>query len=72
MLLLLRFAYLIFDHPLRAWFWTLQTLGVAIAVLVTVDQDWDAFGDFWWFVVIVVLETCASICRRCVRAGASR
>ena len=57
MLLLLRFAYLIFDHPLRTWFWTLQALGVAIAVLVTVDQDWDAFGDFWWFVVIVVLET---------------
>jgi serine phosphatase RsbU (regulator of sigma subunit) len=57
MMLLLRFAYLIFDHPLRAWFWTLQGSGVAIAVLVTVDQSWDAFGDFWWYVVIVLLET---------------
>ena len=57
MLLLLRFAYLIFDHRLTPWFWTLQAVGVAIAVLVTVDQNWDAFGDFWWFVVIVVLET---------------
>jgi serine phosphatase RsbU (regulator of sigma subunit) len=57
MMLLLRFAYLIFDHPLTPWFWTLQGLGVAIVVLVTVDQNWDAFGSFWWYVVIVVLET---------------
>ncbi len=57
MLLLLRFAYLIFDHSLGRWFWALQALGVAIAVVVTVDQDWDALDDFWWFIVIVVLET---------------
>jgi serine phosphatase RsbU (regulator of sigma subunit) len=57
MLLLVRFAYLIFDHHLGVWFWTLQAAGVAIAVLVTVDQNWESFDHFWWFIVIMVLET---------------
>jgi serine phosphatase RsbU (regulator of sigma subunit) len=57
LLLLLRFAYLIFDHPLRRWFWTLIALGTGIVVLVAVDQDRDAFGDFWWFVALVVFES---------------
>jgi serine phosphatase RsbU (regulator of sigma subunit) len=57
MLLLLRFAYLLFDHPFDRWFWTLMALGAGIGVLVAVDQDWDAFGDFWWFVVLVVIAT---------------
>jgi len=57
MLLLLRFSYLLFDHQLGRWFWTLVAVGSGIGVLVAVDQDYEAFSDFWWFLVIVVLET---------------
>jgi serine phosphatase RsbU (regulator of sigma subunit) len=57
MLLLLRFSYLLFDHPLGHWFWTLVAAGVAIGALVTFDQDYEAFDEFWWFIVLVVLET---------------
>ncbi|HVR28447.1 MAG TPA: PP2C family protein-serine/threonine phosphatase [Thermoanaerobaculia bacterium] len=57
MLLLLRFSYLIFDHPLGRWFWTVVAVGMGIAVLVAVDQDFEAFSHFWWFLMIVVGET---------------
>ncbi len=52
----LLFIYELFDHPRGIPFWTLGAVGTASTLVVALRTDIDAFVNFGWFHLAVILE----------------